>query len=116
MIKLSSTGFLGCELIKIEYTIVWFKYSQQILPPVHDRCHCYIEVMPAGNKIWQTTNEACNRCRSLALEFNKNQNTIVNRPAQINPPVPEPPALMPEQESGLDKTIRNYRYTPRRFF
>jgi len=100
-----------------EYTIVWYKFSQQILPPVHAGCHCYIETMPAGNKIWQFSNRCCERCKALALDFNKKQDTVVNEPAQVNAPIPEPPAIMPEEElSSSGKNTENYRYTPRRFF
>jgi len=41
--------------------------------------------MPAGNKIWQFSDNCCDQCRALAVEFNKNQNPIANQPAQIDP-------------------------------
>lgn len=68
-----------------EITIVWYRFSQQLLPPIHENCRCYIETMPAGNKIWQFSDNCCDQCRTLAVEFNKNQNPIANQPAQIDP-------------------------------
>lgn len=73
--------------------------------------------MPAGNKIWQFSDRCCDRCKASALEYNKQQDTIVNEPAKVNPPIPEPPAIMPEEEpSPSGANTENYRYTPRRFF
>ena len=93
---------------------MWYKFSQQILPPVHDRCHCYIQTMPAGNQIWQFSDKCCDQCKALAIDFNKKQDTIVNEPAQLNPPIPEPPATIQEENPQI--TTENFKYTPKRFY
>ena len=98
----------------------WYKFSQQILPPVHDRCHCYIETMPAGNKIWQFSDRCCEQCKALGKAFNDHQNTILNAPAQINPPIEDTPAIIPEEVGENPQipelTTENFRYTPRYYF
>jgi len=70
---------------------VWYKFSQIVddqnqpqknpsdigsVPPVHDGCHCQIETLPGGRKIWKFTNHCCGLCRSLGENFNRNQSKI----------------------------------------
>ena len=115
----------------LENQIVWYRYSQQtILPPVHEGCNCYIETLPGGNTIWQFDERACETCKELAREYNRKQNNVVNEPAQINPPIPEPPAIIEEpipEEPLVEEPVEepletqpmkftNFRYTPKRFF
>ena len=107
---------------------MWYKYSQQqILPPVHEGCRCFIEQLPGGNTIWQLDERACETCKELAREYNRKQNNVVNEPAQINPPIPEPPAIIeepiPEEplveepvEESLETQPMKYVYTPKRFY
>jgi hypothetical protein len=78
---------------------VWYRYSQEelitgtpiipvteapeqeaqvnqytgLMPPIHDNCHCYIETLPGGRKIWQFGDKCCDQCKNLALQFNKTQ-------------------------------------------
>ena len=103
---------------------MWYSFiktAQNLtLPPVHDGCRCKIETMPAGNQIWQFSNNCCQYCKNLALEFNRSQQTEINEPATLNPVVPEEPAVIPEEvgeEPQIpEKTTKNYRFTPRNFF
>ena len=109
---------------------MWYKYSQQaILPPVHEGCHCYIETLPSGNTIWQFSGNTCDTCKALAREYNSRQNSIINEPAQIDPVIPEPPAIMeepaeePAEEAPLTEDpattqtmFRNLKYTPKKFY
>jgi hypothetical protein len=114
----------------LEIQIVWYRYSQQqILPPVHEGCNCYIETLPGGNTIWQFTGNTCETCKTLAREYNQRQNSSVNEPAQINPVIPEPPAIIePPTEEPLEEQVteeetntqpmlfRNFNFTPKRFY
>lgn len=100
-----------------------YKTAQEnkiMLPPVHDGCKCKIEILPSGAKLWQFSNNCCNFCRQLGIEFNRSQDTELNEPAKLNPSIPEPPAIIPEEEGEEpqipEKTTENYRYTPRQFF
>jgi hypothetical protein len=109
---------------------MWYKYSQQaILPPVHEGCHCYIETLPSGNTIWQFSGNTCDTCKTLAREYNSRQNSIINEPAQIDPVIPAPPAIMEEpteapieeEPLGVETNtqpmlFRNLRYTPKKFY
>jgi hypothetical protein len=114
---------------------VWYRYSQQqILPPVHDGCNCYIEQLPGGNTIWQFKGNTCDVCKNLGREYNKKQNSVINEPAQMKPIIPEPPAIIEEPveqepieeqvEEGESTTgsnvqpmkFKNFSYTPKRFY
>lgn len=42
------------------------------VPPIHDRCHCSIETLPGGNRVWKTNGEhACPLCMQLRDAFNR---------------------------------------------
>jgi hypothetical protein len=115
---------LGFFVFFLENQIVWYKYSQQqILPPVHEGCRCFIEQLPGGNTIWQFDERTCETCKELAREYNRKQNNVVNEPAQINPLIPEPPAVLGElaeepttQPDEVGVQPMKYIYTPKRFY
>jgi len=103
---------------------VWYKLSQMqtIMPPVHERCHCFIETLPGGNQVWQFSSDACPQCKAAGIAFNQQQDTPLNEPAQMDPPTEPlaPPAIIPEEE-GEDPqtplvTTQDFKYRPRNFF
>jgi hypothetical protein len=42
-------------------------------PPLHDRCHCTIESLPGGRKIWHVNDTACEQCQMVGRRFNELQ-------------------------------------------
>jgi hypothetical protein len=67
--------------------------------------------MPAGNQIWQFSDKCCDQCKALAIDFNKKQDTIVNEPAQLNPPSPIGPS-----EENPQMGTQQLRYVPKKFY
>ncbi len=106
------------------------KISQNnaLIPPIHDNCRCYIDTLPGGRKIWQFSDNCCQKCKDLAFIFNRNQSEVFdNKPAimpspkpigeisPIKPPTPyEQPATVPIV-APEDQITNEYLY-PRRLF
>lgn len=45
-------------------------------PPVHEFCHCKVETMPGGRRIWRANEGACNDCLRARDTFNHWQASI----------------------------------------
>lgn len=87
----------------------------QSLPPIHDRCKCYIETFPGGRKTWQFADNCCELCKGLAFEFNQTQSSIFdNEPAKI-PSQPTPIIKSTPEATPEDQITNEYLY-PKRLF
>lgn len=45
-------------------------------PPLHERCHCYIERLPGGRSVWKTNETACDQCHEVRDRYNNLQSMM----------------------------------------
>lgn len=63
------------------------------LPPLHDRCHCYIETRPIlsipgiqdGKRVWLKSENCCSKCEQTAQQFNAAEvQRLLNKGIDVN--------------------------------